>query len=407
MKQKSMDKKKVLWISPYAPYDTVAHAGGKNLNYYLKYLHKSGKFDIMLLSLCLKSEEEHLDLDQYGIRNHIYVMDRTPLQKFRRLAVSAWSVKNPYDKYAGICPAFEYGRLRELLRGYGKSGIAPDLVILQWTFAAMLAPTIRRLYGNCRIVAVEEDVTFLGYARKLEAAETSWQKIFWRNRSRRMKTLELETLKDVDLVVTTNAKDSELLRKNGINEDKIFTSTPYFDDYSRVKRKASGRDILFYGAMSRPENSASALWFIENVMPLIEDMGVRFVVVGSHPDSTLLKRKSGQISIEGYVEDVSGYFARCLCFAAPLRLGAGIKIKVLEALSSGIPVLTNHIGIEGIAAENGKEYIHCETAEEYASAIRKLVKREIDADRLSANARELMERYRPKGRLDELIRRLA
>ena len=68
-------KEKILWISPYAPYDSVRHAGGKVHNYYVKSFHKSGLFDITLLSLCLKEEEKFLDLDKYGIKNHIYVIE--------------------------------------------------------------------------------------------------------------------------------------------------------------------------------------------------------------------------------------------------------------------------------------------------------------------------------------------
>ena len=50
---------------------------------------------------------------------------------------------------------------------------------------------------------------------------------------------------------------------------------------------------------------------------------------------------------------------------APLVMGAGIKVKVLEALSAGVPLLTNERGMEGINAENEKEYFHCNTAKDY------------------------------------------
>ncbi len=401
-----MDKKKVLWISPYAPYDTAAHAGGKNHNYYLKYLHKSGKFDITLLSLCLKSEEKDLDLQKYGIKNHIYVMDRSPAQKFLRLAVSAWSVKNPYDRYAGLCPTYEYRRLLKLLRQYKELGEVPEFVILQWTFAAMLTPQIRKFYEHCKIISIEEDVTFLGYMRKWKAARSPWQRWFCAKRYRRIKRLELDMLREADLVVTNNPKDTKLLREQGIGAGRLFQSAPYFDDYSGVVRNVAGKDILFYGAMSRAENYESAIWFIEKVMPLLEDQKVRFVIVGSRPNGALLQRQSERVRVEGYVEDVSGYFERCLCFAAPLLLGAGVKIKILEAMSAGIPVLTNHIGIEGIEAEDGKEYLHCETAEEYAAGIARLIAGNIDVRMLSASEKALAERYRPDRRLDELIRRM-
>ena len=66
-----------------------------------------------------------------------------------------------------------------------------------------------------------------------------------------------------------------------------------------------------------------------------------------------------------------------MCFVAPLNLGAGIKVKVIEAMYTGITVLTNKIGIEGINAEAGVDYYHCENAEEYAETIRKIYNDEL------------------------------
>ena len=75
-----------------------------------------------------------------------------------------------------------------------------------------------------------------------------------------------------------------------------------------------------------------------------------------------------------------------MCIVAPLVLGAGIKIKVLEALSAGMPVLTNDIGIEGIPAQNGKEYIHCNEPNEYAKYIKQLHENRNLARKFSRNA---------------------
>ena len=82
-----------------------------------------------------------------------------------------------------------------------------------------------------------------------------------------------------------------------------------------------------------------------------------------------------------------------MCLVAPLVLGAGIKVKILEALSSGIPVITNDIGIEGIPAQSGCEYIHCIKPEEYAKAIREIYTGAIDINLMAFNAKKFMQRY--------------
>ena len=87
------------------------------------------------------------------------------------------------------------------------------------------------------------------------------------------------------------------------------------------------------------------------------------------------------------------YFETSMCMVAPLQLGAGIKIKVLEGLAMGIPVLTNEIGIEGIDAKDGKEYLFCKSPEEYADSIRKIVNGTINTDLLSQNAMDFIKKH--------------
>ena len=95
--------------------------------------------------------------------------------------------------------------------------------------------------------------------------------------------------------------------------------------------------------------------------------------------------------ITGFVENVEPYFETALCSLVPLLLGAGIKVKVLESMSAGVPVLTNNIGIEGIPAKDGLEYLHCETADDYISAITKLAGDEKLRNLLSENGRKFIK----------------
>ena len=396
--------KKILWISPYAPYDKADHAGGKVHNFYVKYFHQSGKFDITLLSLCLKKEERLLDLDQYGIKNHVFVMDKSKGKQFERRARSAWSYVNPFDKYAGICLDYERSHIEKMLMEYIKSGEKPDIVILQWTFSLAFLTMLRKYFPDCKSIAIEEDVTFLGYMRKWRKAESPYQKFFWKTRYKKIRNLETNWLKQVDLIVTNNPKDSALLVQNGLPEKKIFTSMPYFDDYSEVQRKIEGRDILFFGAMSREENYLSAIWFVDNVMPKLQELNVRFLIAGSNPPEILKKRESESVKILGYTSDMAKYFSSCLCLVAPLKLGAGIKVKILEAMSAGIPVLTNEIGIEGIEAVNEKEYILCSSPDEYANSIRRLLSDQHLGEELSLNSKRFIKKkYHMASRLDDLI----
>ena len=276
-------------------------------------------------------------------------------------------------------------KLRELkLDGY-----CPDIIILQWTQIVLLVSKIKSLFPNSKVISIEEDVVFLGFQRKMELETSQKPRNYWRRRFDKLKELEIQALNKSDLVVFNNKKDQALAEREG-HKTKSFVWSPFFQSMISNKREKPNHDILFYGAMSRPENWKSAIWFIQNVMPLLDDLDIRFIIAGNRPDKELRKYESERVVLLGFVEDISQVFTNSMCLVAPLVLGAGVKIKIIEGISAGIPVLTNSIGIEGIPAIDEKDYFFCEKPEEYASIIRKLYHHEIDVDAIDKNCREFI-----------------
>ena len=399
---------KLLYISYFAPYDRVDHAGGKVHNFYVKNLQKDPDFDVTLLTMCYRREVENLDLDKYGIRHRLIVLDKTVLQKYLRMFISGFSYYNPWDKYGKILLNYERYHLKQMIAKYAGENERPDMIILQWTQIILLMPFIRKLYPDTKIVAIEEDVLFLNFYRRIALAKNRWQRYITNFQYRHLRKRELCALHEAEQIVVNNFKDADLLMENGIEEKKIFTSSVYFENYNAVKRDSEGsdktpKDILFYGAMYRDENHISAMWFIRNVLPLLPDQ-FRFIVAGARPQKELLSVQDDRIRVVGFVEDISDYFASCFCLAAPLMLGAGIKVKILEAMSAGVPVLTNTIGIEGIGAEHGREYWHCETAEEYAEAIVWIDEHSAEAKEISGNGKKyIQDNFDLQKKYDELV----
>ena len=120
-------------------------------------------------------------------------------------------------------------------------------------------------------------------------------------------------------------------------------------------------------------------------MPLISDLEFTFCVLGANPPEGLKKYASKKVLVTGFVENITEYLNKTKVAVLPLVLGAGIKVKVLEFAAAGIPIVTNKIGIEGIPLERNSEYLHCETAEEFANTIREVLSNKIDLDTISKN----------------------
>lgn len=386
-----MIKKNVLWISPYVPYDGVSHAGGKIENYYIKGLRK--KINVELISCFTTNEKHKIDLDKYDIKATLSEISSKKTKVFIRKILNAESTLNPFNRYGGFLQNYLEMHLKSAVKNYylaNKDKII-DVIIIEWTEAGLLLSYIKRFFPNSKVIMIEEDVAFLGMKRKVEYSKNIVQKLIKKIKYKRLKKLELSFLQKVELVATNNGKDFNLLVDNGINRDKLFILSPYFDNYIDIPYKRENNNIVFFGAMSRKENYLSAIWFINNVFPYLEDKNVNFIIIGGNPNPELLKYQSDRIKVLGFVEDVSYYLSSAMCLVAPLVLGAGIKIKILEALSAGIPVLTNKIGIEGISAVNQKDYFYCEKPGDYLNVISNLINNPNLGKFISHNAKKFID----------------
>lgn len=380
--------KKILWVSHYVPYDNVPHAGGQIHNYYLKKLQAQNTYDIRLVSFFKKDELQKIDLDRYEIKNKLICLKKDFWGITRRL-----SKYNPFNSYANFTSFFVKYSVLRALKEYKEEGFLPDIIILQWTQIVLFLPEIKLLFPKSKIISIEEDVSFQKYERKRNAAQGTIQERKWQRRYEKLKSIEVDSLTKSDLVIVNNEKDAKLLLQNKELEH-IWCWCPYFQTMIDAERLKPNKDILFYGAMNREENWKSAIWFIENVFRNILDEEVRFVIVGNRPPQELKKYESDRIKVLGFVEDVTPIFQKSLCLVAPLVMGAGVKIKVIEGLSAGIPVLTNKIGIEGIPAENEKEYFHCETPNNYLEAINRLIDNRKLQTIISKNAKDfILQKY--------------
>lgn len=401
---------KVLWISNFAPVSSSADAGSKTFKYYYDQFCSDERFDVRLISCGFYKNKDAIEIELEG-KNHRIIYWNDPTEGKLSKAKNIESKYNPLNRYCNLLSNTTVKKIKQTVNGYAEEGYAPDVVILEWTHMVLLSSWIKEIYPKAKIVASEHDVMFIGYERKSQYYK-GFAGAEWRLKYKREKRKEIEALMQCDLILPHNASNVDVLSAEGLSPKKMQWLVPFFQDMTSSKRSSNGRDILFFGAMGRPENYLSAIWFIEKVMPLLADLDVRFVILGNRPPEELSKYESQRVHITGFVVSIVPFFEQSMCFAASLVLGAGIKVKVLEAMSSGIPVLTNDVGIEGILAKNGQDYIHCETPEEYETAIRKIISDEQYGSNVGDGGRRFIEKHfsyadsaeRYKNRMIELLK---
>ena len=352
--------RELLVISMNYPDLKARDAGTKTFAYYFFGLVEDEENKIKLISLVNENQDlGSIDnVEYYPVKN-----EKNAIRRGLGYLRSIRSKLDPGYKYGNVLSLEKYRIYEKHLKNIYDSGYEPDVVIFEWTYMLLFIDTVKKYFPKAKYIASEQDVTFQAMEREYEADKNRTSLI----RYKTMKQNELSCLDKCELIFVYSSKDKRLLRENGI--DKTVVLSPFYDKRDNLFSN-NKKNILFYGAMYRKENHTAAKWFIDEVMPLLNDYDVRFVVAGNKPPKELIEFCDERILVTGFVEDVDRLFADAMCFVAPLKYGAGIKIKILEAMSAGLPVLTNEVGIEGIEDAN---YFHCEDAKEYADSIIALI----------------------------------
>ena len=98
------------------------------------------------------------------------------------------------------------------------------------------------------------------------------------------------------------------------------------------------------------------------------------------------------VEFTGYVEDIRTVLSRSAVCVVPLREGGGSRLKILEAMAAGVPVVSTSVGVEGIEAESGRHLLVADTPSDLADAVERVLSDHELASRLSREARDLVER---------------
>ncbi|WP_224447673.1 glycosyltransferase family 4 protein [Haloprofundus salilacus] len=201
---------------------------------------------------------------------------------------------------------------------------------------------------------------------------------------------------DADAVVFQSAADrAEFDVPDGVRCEVITNGTNYDDiaaggDPEAVRRRLGVRDdrtvCLFVGACDYEPNEEAARRIVDELAPSLSD--VEFVIVGRDPPKTSREN----VYTPGFVDDLPGALAMADVALCPLTMGSGTKLKMMDYLAAGLPIVTTPVGAQGIDIVDGETALVRDVTE-FEEAIRQLSSSPELAERLASNARELGERY--------------
>jgi polysaccharide biosynthesis protein PslH len=210
----------------------------------------------------------------------------------------------------------------------------------------------------------------------------------------KLRAEEERSWREVDACAVTSPIDEATMRRAW---PEVRTAVvPNAVDTSFFAPRSCERDprtILFYGTLSYFPNLDGLLFFLREVMPILRRTSpeLRLRIVGASPPDALRRYESPDVTFTGFVPDLRVELERAGVVVAPLRIGGGTRLKVLEAMAMAAPLVSTTLGAEGLSVTHGRELLLADSAPAFASEIvRVLGDRELGAA-LGRGGRQLVE----------------
>ncbi|MBS1946957.1 MAG: glycosyltransferase [Bacteroidetes bacterium] len=270
-----------------------------------------------------------------------------------------------------------------------------DFIITETNSDTLIYRTVKKYSPHTRLVFQNHNVdTDLAWAdlKNNKITHSAYRQIL---------SLESSLYKNTDHVLAVSQQDADRLNelnKNKLKVQVIQTGIP-LQKYPAAK--GLGQDmagnILFCGSLDYQPNYEGLLWFYRNCWKKIVSAfpRLKLTVVGSgDPHGSLAKIfEDGSVDFKGRVKEVYPYYDAAAVVVVPLLSGSGIRLKILEAMSMGVPIVSTRKGAEGIRHTNGENILLADEADDFARLVISLLNDKNKRRALSEAGRKTIQEY--------------
>ena len=360
-------RKRLLFLSAHFPLPVTSGTQARVLGLLQRLARR---FELTFLSLAAipPSPAELEALRSYGVRvlpvwadNKRSAAHRAGFKSlfwFRRLARAESS-----DRFYAMMPSMARAIRQELQQPY-------DVLFLSywfWSSWVYASPAYKVVDAN--------DVQSERTARELEGSRHPLERLLRQHLLARYAHSEAAALSRADLVIATTERDREtFMRLTGSTMKHLVVPTGVDTEHFTPRRGAADvRQVVFYGALGSPLNVDAVQHLVTNILPRLRRRlpGVRLTLVGSSPGPALqcLAAADPTIVLTGTVDDVRGPLSRAGVVVLPLRYAQGIRGRVFELLSMGLPVVATPVAVAGMGLESGNGILLAEDPEAFTAAV--------------------------------------
>ncbi|MCI0493301.1 MAG: glycosyltransferase, partial [Planctomycetes bacterium] len=233
--------------------------------------------------------------------------------------------------------------------------------------------------------------------RRIARERDPIKKVYFAIEARKLQRDERHYCPQFEVNAVVSEYDEQLLRPAAPNGRFEVIDNGVDLEYFRAPDPGARKDsLIFAGRLDQYSNADGIYWFCSEIWPAIREREpqLKLVIIGRNPASALVELVNGdpRIEITGFVDDVRPYFDRAIAGVVPLRDGGGTRIKVLDAMAMGMPIVATTVACEGLHVEAGKHLLVADTVRDFADATVRLVNDPELRRQLSRSAHEQAER---------------
>ncbi len=397
---------KILVLTPYLPHRRIGHGGGASVRDLVTWLAK--KHEVMVAALVRPGEEDLIgEVEELGVSvapvefldNEASGTARLALMAGRTLAW-ARSLQSGYPWY--VEKYWSPDLSRQVLSI--AEDFAPDAIQIEYLQLGLLARDLRRWRKSRtgsvpRLILNSHELGSLPRERRAMRATNPLTARAARLEANAWRRLQVDVTSWVDRTLCVTPEDQTLYRDMG---GKNLVTVPLGMDLERIGDDWSpgpGHRFLFVGSFNHRPNKLAAEYLVDTMWP---EVGQAFpnsrLTLAGRGSRAFLHQRGGQtkwadrgIDAVGFVDDLTEIFRESHLFVAPLPEGGGIKIKILEAMARGIPVVTTPVGAEGITGPEDDAIVIAPFDDRFTAAVLAAAHDPAEGRSRAVRARKLME----------------
>lgn len=333
---------------------------------------------------------------------HPMLRDQMPAEYLEKTGIDSVFVDtslNLIDAFSALVTSDSYNVSRFFSPDFDRKLIAIlsrekfDIIHLESLFMTPYLATIRR-YSKAPVVLRSHNLEYIIWERMAEVSKNRAKKAYLNLLSRQLKKYETGVINKVDGIAAISNEDAK--KYLSLKCFKPIVNIPFginVENYVAKPLPENEISLFHIGAMDWTPNIEGIQWFLEKVWPLVLEKTpeIKLYLAGRKMPEELVQSAPKNVVVVGEVESAREFIGQHSVMVVPLLTAGGMRVKIIESMAIGRPVISTRIGAEGIDCRKEVHYLAANSPEEFADAIQKVFTQKAFTAQMGKEARKLVE----------------